>query len=335
MDKLKKIGIVLLAIGGISTPLVPSQLELQYSYQYPASDYQSEILDLEKNILVQNPQKEFEDDDKNGLISVSVFTDDAGNKVFQQIPDSQYSDMGKTDGYLKNPKKSELKSILELLTPKAEAAIALDTSVNGGLANPATSLTYAHTVTGTNPIIFVGAFGAIGSDNITGVTYAGVSMSLVDKEQISGDRWLYLFLLTAPSTGANNVVISANASIAIGGQSASYTGVKQTGQPDAFTKNTGTSVTSLTTTLTTIADNSWTFMVLKTIGNGPIAGSGTVRRQTANNMAIFDSNGAITPAGSASLIATFGSDNVASVMASFAPFVAASATDLNNIVIFE
>jgi len=200
-------------------------------------------------------------------------------------------------------------------------AIALDTSVNGGL-HTGTSLTYSHTCTGSNLILFVGIFGDIDNDYVTGVTYNGVSMTAVDKSQIPGDRWVYLYYLIAPATGANNVVVSASNSIAIDAQSASYTGAAQSSQPDNSTVSSDGSdtLTGATVTLTSSANNCWTFMVLKTEGSAPTAGAGTTRRQTGNNMSIFDSNGAITPAGSTSLVAAWGEDDTyAAVMASFSP----------------
>lgn len=206
-------------------------------------------------------------------------------------------------------------------------AIALDAAVNGGLGIGVTSLTWSHTCTGSDRILFVGAFGDFATDAITGATYAGAAMTLVDKRQITGDRWVYLFYRIAPATGANNVVVSANASIAIGGDSASYTGAKQSGQPDASATNVAGAATSITTSVTTIADNCWTILLAKNNGGGdPSAGTGSTRRAFGNEMGIFDSNAAITPAGAYSMQVTANSSNWAAVMASFAPATAAVAT---------
>ncbi len=204
-------------------------------------------------------------------------------------------------------------------------AIALDTSVDGGLVNPGTSITWAHTCSGINRILFVTAFGNIGTDVITGATYGGVAMSLVNKIQCPTDRWVYLFSLINPLTGANNVVVSASGSIAIAGQSASYTGVKQTGQPDA--NNTGTAVkpaTSITVSVTTGANNDWTVFGGKNDVLGAMtAGTGSTVRQAANGLGLFDSNGAITPAGSYSMTVNTGATpaDFGMVIASFAPDV--------------
>ena len=341
MDRLKKIGISLIMVGGLSiSPLVPSQLELQYSYQYPASNYQQEVWDEATNTNVPNPQKEFEDDDKNDLISVSVFTDSVGNIVYQQIPDTQYSDMGKGDGFSKNPKKSELRSLLEIATPRVEAAIALD-SANAGASGTGTSLTYAHTTAGSNRILFVGfAVTTQNTDDITGVTYNGVALTIVNKIKVptTDDRWTYLYYLVAPATGANNIVISSTSSTAKTANAVSYTGASQTGVPDSSATNTATSGTTFSLTTTSVADNSWLVGLLRVGSTGLVAGSGTTLRGTVSSFTkMADSNAAVTPAGSNSLNFTTdgNSPRYGGVVASFAPDVPASSSVESNTVIFE
>jgi len=98
-------------------------------------------------------------------------------------------------------------------------AIAFDATTDGGNTT-ATSLTYSHTCTGSNRILFVSVIGAIGSDNVTGATYAGAAMTLVDKQ--ASARSTYLFYLIAPATGANNVVVSAGSSSFIWSAAAPY-----------------------------------------------------------------------------------------------------------------
>lgn len=211
--------------------------------------------------------------------------------------------------------------------PISTATIAYDTSVDGSLVNPGTSLTWSHTTSGSNRILWVGAFGdTLIADptcaKITGVTYNAVAMTQLPTVSPVGtpaDRCVYLFYLIAPATGANNVVVSASSSIVIKGLSASYTGAKQSGVPDASANNTGTSVTSITTSVTVVAANSWTILVGKNSFGAPVAGTGSTQRQNANDFGIFDSNGPLA-AGSRSMQLTIGtSSNFGVVMASFAP----------------
>ena len=207
-------------------------------------------------------------------------------------------------------------------------AIAFDAVTDGGFGTVAgTTKTFAHTCTGSDRILFVATAGGSGfTDDITGVTYNTVAMTLVNKVKIPGDRYIYLWYLIAPATGSNNVVVTTSTSGGFVGASAtSYTGAKQSGQPDANTTNTVTG-NSLTGTLTTIADNCWTVLAGEQNGATPTAGTGSTLRTTSQNPELFDSNGAITPAGSTSMTITGSSGNgMALVMASFAPAVSASA----------
>jgi hypothetical protein len=61
-------------------------------------------------------------------------------------------------------------------------AIAVDATSQDHSAT-ATSLTFSHTCSGSNRILFVGIVGDITTDTVTGVTYAGVSMTLVGKNK--------------------------------------------------------------------------------------------------------------------------------------------------------
>lgn len=212
-------------------------------------------------------------------------------------------------------------------------AIAFDTSANGGFAN-ASTLTWSHTCTGSNLVLFVHVCGdTVGTDptgvNVTGVTYNTVAMALIAKVVATGDRWIYLFALIAPATGAHNIVTSGSSAFTAG-LSASYTGVSQSGLPDAFATNTATGVGSgvaFTCTVTTIADNCWTVLATKNGVSTSTAGTGTTIRWDggpATACAISDSNGAVTPPGAQSMsISTSGSGNWAGIIASFAPVTTA------------
>jgi len=220
-------------------------------------------------------------------------------------------------------------------------AIAFDTAVDGG-NNTGTSLTWSHTCTGSLGLLIVGFAGDNigGADDITSVTYNSVAMTLADKQvnpSSGGDRNTYLYFLLGPATGAHNVVISCSGSHLLQGGSASYTGVKASGQPDAHTVNaeTSSSLKTLTTSVTTVADNCWTVLVENCYDGGtpPVAGAGSTRRTfdaTNGGWGIFDSNAVVHPAGSKSMTTTRASDpfglEILHVMASFQPDTGAGAT---------
>lgn len=190
-------------------------------------------------------------------------------------------------------------------------SIAFDAAVDGGFGNPVTSLTWAHTCTGANGLLLVVVVGDHpgGHDDITGVTYAGVSLTFVEKSVDSHlDSFVYLYALVGPSTGANNVVVSCTNAHALFGGSASYTGVSQTGFPDAQKVDlSGGAVATLATSLTSVADNCWMFIAsggYSVSTADPTAGTGATRRKNEGSFGLwglFDNNAAITPAGSTTM----------------------------------
>jgi len=204
-------------------------------------------------------------------------------------------------------------------------AIAYDTTTQG--EQTGTSITQSHTCTGSDRLLLVGVTPgeASTSDIITGVTYNGVAMSLIDKQAETSGITVYIFGLVNPASGAHDYVISSSSSVAIKYCGVSYTGVKQTGLPDSVAKGTDAD-TSITMTTTTVADNCWLASVLSKHRNDS-AGANTTRRgiSASDNFAFYDSNGAKTPAGSYSLNSTLtGSPptDTAYVVISFAPYVA-------------
>lgn len=196
-------------------------------------------------------------------------------------------------------------------------AIAFDNSTTSAVLNTNPG-TFSHTTSGSNRILFVHVTGDSAGDNVSGVTYAGVTMTLVAKltnsPQTFGDRWRYLFVLVNPAVGANTVSIAdsgfANAFLAI---AASYTGAAQTGQPDASATNTTVSnSTTFASSITSIADNCWSFCAISQNGGAVLtAGTGTTLRgtQAATGDIVSDSNGVIHPAGSYTMNYTSGSSN--------------------------
>jgi len=201
-------------------------------------------------------------------------------------------------------------------------SIAFDASVaaDNSPGYSSTTVTWSHTCTGSNRILFVHVRGDT-SDNVTGVTYAGVSMTLIDKVFVATNRWQYLFYLIAPATGSNSCIATASTSIAFLVESASYTGARQSGQPDSKATNTGSSVTTLTFTTTTVADNCWMILAVGASNGGLTASTGSFLRRIGTNTgsAIFDSNSALTPAGSKSMIVNCTSGAINGIIASFSP----------------
>jgi hypothetical protein len=173
-----------------------------------------------------------------------------------------------------------------------------------------------------------------GNDDITSVTYNGVACTLVAKQTINTvDRNVYMYALVGATTGTHTVSVSCTNTHYLICQSASWNGVAQTGQPDAFTINSAAS-SPISTSLTTIADNC---IVVAVFWGYNVAGAGSNTTQRIIDSAfgsggIFESSlDPIHPAGSATINISWGAGYPASVvMASFKP--AASASACTNLI---
>jgi hypothetical protein len=200
-------------------------------------------------------------------------------------------------------------------------AISFDAST-AGTQTTGTSLTFSHTCSGVNRILFVSVVGTSGKT--TTVTYNGVSMTEVGN--ITTTRPIRLYYLINPATGAHDVVISASGNDYLAGSSVSYKGANQLSQPDSYTTDdSSVAVASRSITTTTVKDNCWLVGITykSSGGEGMTAGTDTYLRTSGdgfNDMSVWDSNGARTPAGSQSLnINVSPSGRVGTVMASFSP----------------
>lgn len=181
-------------------------------------------------------------------------------------------------------------------------AIAFD-AASGAFVNPGTSRTVSHTCSGSDRALVVNAVGATNnSDVITGVTVNGAAMMLVEKGfDGSVGRYLYAYLMINPPSGVVTIAASASVSSFIEVNAASYTGVKQTGQPEASAEAYSTSVVDRSVSVTTLTDGAW--VVGSGLGQAGTlsAGSDTTLRNSALVGAIVDSGGPVSPAASKTL----------------------------------
>jgi hypothetical protein len=177
-------------------------------------------------------------------------------------------------------------------------AIAFD-AVTDGYAN-STSVSFAHTCTGSDRFLVVG-IKLYGDNDITGVTYNGVAMShIATALMLSEGNRAVLYGLTAPATGANNVVISRTSSNHIVATAASYTGVNQTGQPEASGTDADSGAAQTTPAATVVSADAWLVAVgvASFQGAGFEGKAGTTMRLDNNELlagiqAAFDSNGVV------------------------------------------
>lgn len=198
-------------------------------------------------------------------------------------------------------------------------------SVTTGSAASATSLTFAR-ISSAYPNRVI-AIGISTGGTIQSVTDDGVTCSAVAGPSGGGQPVVW-YALAAPNAGTKNVIITLTGTSFIYATAVILTGAKQTGIPDAQTTNSAGSGTSITTTITTIADKSWGLTVYRNDNDGNST-AGTGSRQIsafAGFIQIYDSNGAKTPAGSLSMTSNnaLGPTSIAQAMISLAPAPAPS-----------
>ena len=170
-------------------------------------------------------------------------------------------------------------------------AIAYDNSGSNGAS---------FTCSGTNRILFILQMGNVGSDTMGAPTFNGVALTKLTSFVPSGARSFGLWYMINPPTGSQTLAAGANV---VNHSYASYSGVSQTGFPDASNTNIGTS-SSISASVTVVASGCWTVMGASVTG-GTSAWTGSTKRTNSadNGTNIFDSNG-IVNTGSNSLSAT-------------------------------
>lgn len=183
-------------------------------------------------------------------------------------------------------------------------AIAFDAHTGQQVVEPASSLTFSHTCTGSNRLLAVGVLNQAGPPGtgfrISGVTYAASAMTIVNSGgyNISGSgEWIALYYKTAPSTGANNVVVTGTQSTNFQAYTTSYTGVHQTTPVNTYDVEEDTA-TTLSTTLTTTVADCWAIGFFR--GTTTSNGTNFVLRDSGGVQS-FDSNASVGAAGSISV----------------------------------
>ena len=120
----------------------------------------------------------------------------------------------------------------EAIAPDWAGLLAIDVgSTTSSMTTGATSLGFAHTIAaGANGMLLVSVGFQANSGSVTGITYNGVALSLLDfaEESGGGRPRAELWYLKAPPVGTANVVVSMSASMEMTAGATSFFGVDQT-----------------------------------------------------------------------------------------------------------
>ncbi len=170
-------------------------------------------------------------------------------------------------------------------------AIARDALSSGGGSTNTVSV--SHTITGTDTVL-VSFVRLTIADELSGVTFNGVSMTQVDKKfEGNNEAILYCYILINPSTGTHNIVGTQSGTRTMAILSQSYTDIGQVSQPDAFADAAGTTLGVNDATVNVVAANSW--FVGGFASNDTIAGyspdNGGVEQISFGPTRTLDSNG--------------------------------------------
>lgn len=194
----------------------------------------------------------------------------------------------------------------------------------GGI-NSATTWTTTQTLTslpvsGINTVGIVLVIGDVGADNITAVTWGGVSMTKIAAVITAGDRYHSFWWIANPASSSTIAFTGASTWNAF---NMYYTGCSQTGQPDSFNTNTNTG-TTLTASSTVVKSNCW--LVMSESDSSGRAASGVsgdltaIRGNETNGLVIADSGGIVgTGSQSGSITVTGTSVNQSGIIFSLAP----------------
>jgi len=207
-------------------------------------------------------------------------------------------------------------------------AIDFDAASENYFGTPATSHTLAHTTSGSDRFLvnFLLTNGTT-TDIVSTSKYNAVDLtSAIEMDTGQANVRLYAYYLITPATGSNNLVVTLSQSSDCDVKIQSYTGCKQSGQPDATSS--GSNPTNITLGITTVADNCWLASCARNTSSGPMsAGTGTTRRTSTGTMSSGDSNAAKTPAGSHSMQWINAAGDSDGLIISIAPATAAAATN--------
>jgi len=198
-----------------------------------------------------------------------------------------------------------------------------DATSTGSIGTGNTSLTFAHTTSGTNRTLIVFGY-SLSIANTMSATYNGVSMTLAHTSQAAGYGTTFAFVLVNPAIGTNNVVLTYTDSTKITyGWAVSVTGTYQTSQPNNSADQAANTASTITCSNTTTVDNATVYMLGVDTGGSITAGTNStiIGIDSSGFMDLFDTSGvgAKSPAGSIGMTYSGASGNFGGTCIAIAP----------------
>lgn len=172
-------------------------------------------------------------------------------------------------------------------------AIAYDNATYQGVTSGST-INFSHTCTGSDLGLVVVL--SVSGNDVTGVTYNGVSMTQVGSVQFGATgTYQYAFALSNPATGSHTVSMSSTASRTWRATASSYTGVNQTtaSLTEGFNSVNETASGNRTVSVTVSTANSWLVASHYSNDADPTSAVNGVNRVTFGEADLVDSNGTV------------------------------------------
>lgn len=164
-------------------------------------------------------------------------------------------------------------ALVEVIEKTATTQISLDaTSQKTDVSSRETSFTWSHTCSGANRVLVVNIFSA--DRHPTGVTYNGDSLTQIEAQANFG--YQSTWILVAPDTGANNIVVSFSSSSYCTAQAISLNGANgYSATAEKYEQDNSTN--EITTSITLAGTGSWT---IENQQSGAGSGSGLVENSS-------------------------------------------------------
>lgn len=195
---------------------------------------------------------------------------------------------------------------LLLLTPplvaNATGGISFDNVATSGWVSQASGWSFSYTMgSASGGFLIAYFFTSPSSNQITAVSYGGVSMTLLGRVTDAEGNGETAFYLKSPPTGANNFVTTQGGTFNVELRAVSYTGVDSTGAPDATAMTSGTTVSPYTLPITTVSTGDWLVAIARG-GDNVFYDTTNAMTNRANTggvgLYVWDSNGSVGAAGS-------------------------------------
>lgn len=180
-----------------------------------------------------------------------------------------------------------------------------------------TNHTLNHTCSWTNRILFWSWLVLSSSDTLTWVTYNWISMTRCWYVGDWAER-IYMYYLINPPSWTSTITATTSSSATIYWQSTSYTWVHQSWQPEASNTQWYATQSNMSTSVTTLTNNSWLVWVFCSSTTATAAAWTTFRAWVNTTIQIWDSNWGKSPPWSYSLWSTFASGWCAQIVVAIA-----------------